>query len=162
MLKPIKLKYIITLTLLLPLKTIASGSSKVNESNKEDKKEDKIVILASDPWCPYNCIDNKYSKGYVVELMQNIFKDQGYKLKYQNMIWSRALEHLKKGTVDVIFGIGYGGILDEQIFDDLKNVSYEDSYKSIFPKGLTTKLGYGNQVNFALTDRKVTWNPSFF
>ena len=72
--------------------------------------ESKQIVLAADPWCPYNCLPESDLPGYLVELAQAVYQPHGYTVKYMNLPWSRALEYALSGTIDAAIGAVKGNI----------------------------------------------------
>lgn len=64
----------------------------------------RIVILAADPWCPYNCVSGSNPEGYMVDLAREALGLAGFKVTYVNMSWARALEQAEAGYIDGIIG----------------------------------------------------------
>ena len=69
--------------------------------------DDKVIVLAADPWCPWNCED-KNKPGIAVELAQAIYEPLGYKVQYVSMPWSRAMDEAAKGHVTGVVGADKG------------------------------------------------------
>lgn len=64
----------------------------------------RSVILAADPWCPYNCVAGSNPEGYMVDLAREALGLAGFKVSYVNMSWARALEQAEAGYIDGIIG----------------------------------------------------------
>lgn len=64
----------------------------------------RIVILAADPWCPYNCVAGAKPEGYMVDLAREALEREGFGVSYINMSWARALEQAEAGYIDGIVG----------------------------------------------------------
>lgn len=67
-------------------------------------QDDKIVRVAADPWCPYNCTPGDEEPGFMIEVGRQAFAMAGYELQYQLMPWSRALRESELGTIDAAIG----------------------------------------------------------
>lgn len=65
---------------------------------------DKNIIIAADIWCPVNCDPKGEELGIGVDLVKKIFEPLGYKVYYQVMPWSRALEEARAGRIDAVIG----------------------------------------------------------
>lgn len=63
-----------------------------------------IVVLAADPWCPYNCVAGSTPEGYMVDLAREALGLAGFEVNYVNMSWARALEQADAGHIDGIIG----------------------------------------------------------
>ncbi len=72
--------------------------------------EERQVVIAADPWCPYNCTPESKSPGYLIELAQTVFQPHGYTIKYMNLPWARALKYAKEGTIHAAVGAVRGNI----------------------------------------------------
>jgi polar amino acid transport system substrate-binding protein len=153
------LRLFLTAFLISLLSTSASASGKKTIESPDDSKS-KTIIIGGDPWCPYNCFPGHEQPGYAIELLTQIFESAGYTVTYKNILWARSIKFLKSGEIDVLLGISYGGIIDENIFPDAASVSYNDSYAFINPKGITTKIGDGSQANYILTSNSSKWDIS--
>lgn len=65
----------------------------------------KVLILAADSWCPYNCTPTDPQPGYLVELAIRIYGSKGYRVEYQVMPWKRAIEMTKVGQIDGVLAV---------------------------------------------------------
>lgn len=65
---------------------------------------EKELILAADPWCPYNCEEGNEPSGYLVDLAKEIYQQHGYTVKYINLPWARALRYAKEGAIHAAIG----------------------------------------------------------
>ncbi|MFY8095678.1 MAG: substrate-binding periplasmic protein [Niveispirillum sp.] len=61
------------------------------------------VRLRADAWCPYNCEPSAERPGYMVEIMQKIFTDEGG-VDYQLLPWTRAVEEARNARIDAVAG----------------------------------------------------------
>ncbi len=66
--------------------------------------QDKILNLKSDLWCPYACDENAENKGIVVDIVKAILEKKGYKIKYSNINYARALKENREGEIDGVVG----------------------------------------------------------
>ena len=64
----------------------------------------KTITIAADEWCPINCTPESYKEGVGIELARAVFEPLGYTVKYVVMPWARALEEVRKGTIDAVVG----------------------------------------------------------
>jgi len=62
------------------------------------------VVLAADPWCPYNCVPGTDLPGFGVEIARLAFARLGRSLTYVTRPWSRALEEVRHGHIDGVIG----------------------------------------------------------
>jgi len=67
--------------------------------------ENKTIILAADPWCPWNCSD---SSGIALDVAREIYEPLGYKVEYSSLSWSRAIVEAKDGHVTGLVGADRG------------------------------------------------------
>ncbi len=51
----------------------------------------ETISAVADEWCPYNCAPGSTPPGYVIEIMEEIFKGAGHKLDYRTIPWNRAM-----------------------------------------------------------------------
>ena len=70
------------------------------------------ITVKSDEWCPFNCEPGSDAPGYMIEVAQIIFKKAGHELIYENMPWSRSIDHARKGKIDAIPGATKGEVPD--------------------------------------------------
>jgi polar amino acid transport system substrate-binding protein len=75
------------------------------------------ITIKADEWCPFNCEPGSDSPGYMVEVARIIFQKAGHELIYENMPWSRSIDHARKGKIDAIPGATKGEVPDF-IFSD--------------------------------------------
>ncbi|MFO7528652.1 MAG: transporter substrate-binding domain-containing protein [Marinobacter sp.] len=76
------------------------ASPKIDTANPENR----IVVLAADPWCPHNCVSGSTPEGYMVDLAREALGLAGFEVSYVNMSWARALEQARTGYIDGIIG----------------------------------------------------------
>lgn len=103
------------------------------------------LTFAVEDYCPYYCKDktstsDKFLKkpGYIIEILDYAFTQQGYQLNYHFIPWERGLVELNKNTVDAI-------ILS----------SKDDAPELIFPE-----QAQGNSVGCFVTSVNSTWQFS--
>ncbi len=65
---------------------------------------EKELILAADPWCPYNCEEGNEQPGYLVDLAREIYQQHGYTVKYKNLPWARSRQYVKEGVIHAAIG----------------------------------------------------------
>lgn len=68
-------------------------------------KADKVV-LAADPWCPYNCKPGMQQPGILIEVAREALAAAGHKMVYRNLPWARAISMARGGKIDGIVGAG--------------------------------------------------------
>ena len=73
-------------------------------SDQEDvsQNEEKSVIIVSSNWPPYEFEQNMEIKGIGVDIAEEAFKRMGYKTTKKILPFSRAIEMLEKGEIDMI------------------------------------------------------------
>lgn len=59
-------------------------------------KEDKPLIIGTDPWCPYNCEDAS-KPGIVIDIFKEIFEPLGHRIKVSFFPWARAIKMIRDG-----------------------------------------------------------------
>lgn len=68
------------------------------------------IRIKADEWCPFNCLPDTDSKGYMIELAEKIFEKAGHRIKYEVMPWSRSIDHARKGKIEAIAGATKGEV----------------------------------------------------
>jgi polar amino acid transport system substrate-binding protein len=68
-------------------------------------KPDDQIILASDEWCPYNCIPGSKKPGFMIEITRAALGLKGIDVIYKTMNWSRAHHKAGKGEIDGVIGV---------------------------------------------------------
>lgn len=61
------------------------------------QENSKTIKIASIDWCPQLC-PKEEKKGYIYDLVTEIYTQQGYELDIETMPWSRAIALTRKGT----------------------------------------------------------------
>ena len=74
----------------------------------------KVLVVASDEWCPYIC-DNTNLPGFLVEIVTEIAASNGVKVKFALMPLARALDLTQKGKIDILLGLTAQHISDFQL-----------------------------------------------
>jgi polar amino acid transport system substrate-binding protein len=69
-----------------------------------------VITIVADDWCPYNCVPDSKTPGYIIELATEIFSKAGYQLKYEYVPWSRVIKGVENGTYDGAVGAAKGDI----------------------------------------------------
>lgn len=64
----------------------------------------KVLRVRADFWMPFNGDPAAAQPGYVVELLREVFKEQGVEVDYQVMPWSSAVSAAEAGEIDAIIG----------------------------------------------------------
>ncbi len=62
-----------------------------------------------DDWCPYLCVDTENPEaphttqpGYELEVVNAIFTQEGYDIRYDFLPWARAIEEVTEGRLDAL------------------------------------------------------------
>lgn len=69
-----------------------------------EEKPKPVITIASDEWCPINCVPNSKEEGIAIELARAIYEPLGYKVDYILMPWSRALDEVQTGKLTAVVG----------------------------------------------------------
>lgn len=64
------------------------------------------ILLAADPWCPYNCDGQEEHSGFMVDIARAVFEKNGYRIIYVTVPWARAIHGTRTGQYDGIVGAG--------------------------------------------------------
>lgn len=72
----------------------------VQEDNSQS--EEKSIIIVSSNWAPYEFEQDSQIKGIGVDIAEEAFKRMGYKVTKKFLPFSRAIEMLEKGEIDMI------------------------------------------------------------
>ena len=64
----------------------------------------RSITIAADYWCPYNCTPGSEYPGYIVEIIDQVFQQQGYQVIYKNLPWKRAVQLVRQGKLDGLIG----------------------------------------------------------
>ena len=62
----------------------------------------EVVTIVSDCWKPYICGPEAGKNGIAVDICMTVFKKAGYKLKFKEVPWKRAIVDTKKGKYNAI------------------------------------------------------------
>ena len=62
----------------------------------------EILKVAAIDWCPQICPHDKKNPGYLVEMVQEIFKKTPYELKITYAPWSRSIYNVRQGKADAL------------------------------------------------------------
>lgn len=74
----------------------------IGATSSTNNIDDKIIIsIAAIDWCPQICYQDT-QKGYVIELVEEIFKGTEYQLNIEIYPWSRAIKLVTEGKVDAL------------------------------------------------------------
>lgn len=82
----------------------------------------KEIIIAADPWCPYNCEPNSSNPGFQVEVLREALKPFDISVRYRKMPYTRALKLAENNKIDGVFG-ALQGESQQLVFPD-ENVGF--------------------------------------
>lgn len=63
----------------------------------------QTLTFAADEWCPVNCGPDAKAPGYMIEIAKAILEPRGYRLRYEQITWARALLMTRSGHFDGIY-----------------------------------------------------------
>ena len=72
----------------------------------------KVIKLVGDPWCPFSCDPTAPNKGFVVDLVKQIFEAKGYVVTYESMTWARAIEETRENHFTALAGALFSDVPD--------------------------------------------------
>lgn len=75
----------------------------INKTLKQQKNEN-IIYICGDEWMPFQGNINSDKPGYMVEVVNNIYKNTPYKIVYKTMPWNRSLLEVKNGRCTAVIG----------------------------------------------------------
>ncbi|MCL9783019.1 transporter substrate-binding domain-containing protein [Vibrio sp. S4M6] len=61
-----------------------------------------VLTAAQDPWPPFVVEKSDLGNGISIDLLTAAMKTQGYEVKFKILPWSRALDEVSKGRVDLL------------------------------------------------------------
>jgi len=64
----------------------------------------ETLSIRADLWPPYNDDPQSIKPGYMINILLEIFKPQGYKLDYQQLSWTESLDAVRKGQFNAVVG----------------------------------------------------------
>jgi len=62
------------------------------------------LTIRADLWPPYNDEPESIKPGYMINVLWEIFKPQGYSIDYQTLSWTDSLEAARKGRCNAVIG----------------------------------------------------------
>lgn len=63
------------------------------------------IIIAGDYFCPYNCTPNMHNPGYIIELLQELFKPHDIDIDYVILPWQEAIKAVKNGNINCMISL---------------------------------------------------------
>ncbi len=73
--------------------------------SSESFADKKVIKVAADPWCPFNCEPDQEHQGLIIDIAREALAMSGYKLNYESMNWARAKILVQNGDLDGIVGM---------------------------------------------------------
>jgi polar amino acid transport system substrate-binding protein len=70
------------------------------------------VTIRADVWYPHNGEPNAATRGYMIEIADELFKAKGIAVNYDLMPWERALAMTRNGEIDCVVGAAHGDAPD--------------------------------------------------
>ncbi len=70
------------------------------------------IVLAADPWMPYNGEPESKTPGYCIDIAKAIFEKAGHKIIYQVTPYTRAIPNARDGKVTGVVGAAKGDVPD--------------------------------------------------
>lgn len=83
------------------------------------------ITMVADNWCPFNCDPTDENPGFFIEAAKLIFEPKGYKINYQIVPWTRAIEEVMAGKYNILIA-----------------ASLEETPDILFPKALDVSCGF--------------------
>lgn len=77
---------------------------KLPEASAAYKSSRKVITIAADYRCPYNCDDEGEDPGFIIELLSRSLHIYGIEIEYKLMPWHEALEALDDGKIEGVIG----------------------------------------------------------
>lgn len=71
-----------------------------------------VITIAADEWCPYNCVPDSDTPGYMIEIAKAVFEPKGHTVQYVTVNWSRAVDSCRKGKYTAVVGAAKGDAPD--------------------------------------------------
>lgn len=87
------------------------------------------ITMTGEKWPPYNSrVLDPQRPGFMFEIVQAIFEENGYRFKYTERPWARAIEDTRRGAFNALIGPGKGDAPDfvfpEEEIGFTRNVFY--------------------------------------
>lgn len=67
---------------------------------------DRVITLVGDAWCPFNCLALTDGHGILVDRAAAALAQDGFRVDYVQIPWSRAILGVRDGDYDAIVGVG--------------------------------------------------------
>lgn len=133
--------------------------------------DEKTVVIAGDYWCPINCSQDDPQQGYMIDIARVALAKHGYKLRYVETPWIRALAQARNGSIHAVVGAFKGDAPDfiytdtpllkmspSSLFTRIERDWYYEGVKSLVNLKLGTVRGYdyGEALNQYIEKHKGT------
>lgn len=63
-----------------------------------------VLSLRGDVWCPFNCKPGSSQEGFLIDIAKEIFTKAGHTVDYKELNWSRTLQEVREGKLNVAVG----------------------------------------------------------
>lgn len=114
-------------------------------SEDTQKATEKSVIIVSANWAPYEFEEDGQIKGISVDIVEEAFKRMGYKVIKKILPFSRAIEMLENGDIDMITDVK--NTAERQKNGIFSKESIITTYTSLFVKSDSNIKFDGNVLN---------------
>lgn len=120
----------------------------------------EVLTIKSDNWMPFNGDPKGKDKGYIIDLVKEIFEPAGITIDYQVYPWVRSLQECEDGTINAVVGAYKedveGFVLPSEAVDftyesyfKLKENKWQyDGIKSLESEKLGYIIDYATEENF--------------
>ncbi len=108
--------------------------------------DEKVLTIASDPWCPFSCEKGAENEGLAIDLVRAAFEPLGYKIEYKVVTFLRSLEELKQGNVDMVCAVD--DTLDQSYFIRGKESFSPSNFSYFTHTGTQFKYNEKNEDSF--------------
>lgn len=116
---------------IINLEDSKTDSQTIESEDNKNTKEKSVIIVSAD-WAPYEFEENGKIKGISVDIVEEAFKRMGYKVIKKILPFSRALEMLKNGEIDMITDVK--NTVKHQEIGIFSKQSIITTYTSLFVK----------------------------
>ena len=94
---------IITLIILIVFSVIFSYLPGA-EASAAYRSSKKVITVAGDYRCPYNCDDKDENPGFIIELLSRSLHIYGIEIEYKLMPWHEAIDALEERKIEGVIG----------------------------------------------------------
>ena len=113
------MKYITALLLLLTLTAITISNAYA----------ERLTACIDRTWYPYTFLASYKGSGIYVDMFEEAGERLGLKTRVKPVTWSRCVEFLKQGDVDVVLGISYSEPRTEFLYFPMENNEANNDYR---------------------------------